>query len=160
MHLIIGIGVEVVFHDPPMPALAVAFQCENGTRWAVGQRQNGLDFRAVGICQGEIEDFERLRKVSRVARADDTGGNLRLVQHPTGCNGAERYFVPRTDFIQRFQQGLKQIPIAEFVDDQSVLDQGTIGEAEAGISPSIAVQCVLETSQIFLPPLLHGAISR
>src|SRR6056297_1101031 len=138
MHRVVGIGVQIVFHDPTVTAAPVAFEPVDIALRSVGFVENRVDDGIVIRRQRNVEGLERLRQVSRITRADDAGRDLWLVQHPARRDGGQGNLVFVANGVERAKQGLKPLPRAEFVDDQAVFHQTAVLELETrigGIQP-------------------------
>ena len=83
----IGAGVEIVFHDPPVPSLTIALEPVDWPVRPTRLRQHGCDRRAISIVEGEAEDLQGLVEMAGIARAHNDCGHLRLVEHMPRCHG-------------------------------------------------------------------------
>src|SRR5690606_24580058 len=134
----LAFAVEVVLHDPPVPAGAVALQRVAVAGRPGGARPHRLDPRLVLVVEDEVEGGERRRQPAGVARPDDGGGDQRLVEHVADGDGGD---VGRGagagmavgDGATGGEQLLEQVPAAELLNDQAILDQRAVVEGEARV---------------------------
>ena len=126
------------------PAILVAAVAGN----AGGLREGGVDARTILLVEGEGEQAQIVGPVLALAepRADDHGGDRRLLQDPAGRDVGDRDAVAAGHLGQRGQDGLQHGPAADRVDEALVLhlapvaDRGGLGLADPAVAEEAAGQ--------------------
>ena len=89
----------------------------------------------IGRIEPKIGDFAIRAQMCGVGRADDDGRHMIRVQYRPRRDRRDVAAVPHGDSAERRQQALEQVPAAEIIDDQFVLDQRAIGQIAARLAP-------------------------
>jgi len=97
---VVGLFVEIVFHDPSVPTLAVAFQAINRAARPSGPGPDSVDGLSIVLIEPEPEDFQGPVKMMGVARADDGGGDAGAVENMVDGDGAQRDAVAISDRLE------------------------------------------------------------
>ena len=113
-----------------------------------GLRERGVDARAVLLVEGEGEQAQIVGPVLALAqpRADDDGGDRRLLQDPAARDVGDRDAVAVRHLGERSQDGLQHGPAADRVDEALVLhlapvaDRGGLGLADPAVAEEAAGQ--------------------
>ena len=115
---------------------------------AGGLREGGVDARTILLVEREGEQAQIVGPVLALAqpRADDDGGDRRLLQDPAGRDIGDRDAVAARHLGQRGQHGLQHGPAADGVDEAPVLhlapvaDRGGLGLADPAVAEEAAGQ--------------------